>query len=112
LQLYIQERYNLERHLKSNKHLKKTGQLVKEVKYYHCDHPDCDYKSNRKWNLEQHIETHSDKHTLKCNACDFTCRGTKQIKRHIKTERHKKTVLENYENITVKNIVDGRDIYW
>ena len=100
---------SLDRHSKSQEHLKKiNGEPTKPVTDAKVD-PDgkfpcseCEKKFNHRWSLKQHMAFHSGDST--CKVCQTSFANVESLKRHEKSIEHQKSAAEP----KVQADVDGR----
>lgn len=97
---------NLNRHIQSKKHLKNTGELSR---FHHCTHEGCEYKNVRKCLVTQHLKTHDTytTHKFTCLGCNITMRGKTELKDHIRTETHKRVIIDEYPQCLIKKTIGG-----
>ena len=99
---------NYNRHNNSVKHKKAVGEIDK---FHHCDQ--CDYKSNRKYNLQLHISRMHDEnsevhHKFECVLCQKTFRDMFNLKVHTKSALHLRARIRAF-NAEKKQLDPVRD---
>ena len=72
-------------------------------KIFQCDQ--CNYTSNRKYNLKIHTKKHNQtttEHKFECAPCGLTFRCKSNLKVHINSGKHKKRIIEACPDACVK----------
>jgi hypothetical protein len=96
---------NFNRHLTSRKHLKNIGELSR---LHECDQ--CDYTSDRKYNVLIHLKTHDQgrRYKFHCTTCNYKAEDSKHLFDHVKRESHKKRIIKEFgDKIFVHKDIDG-----
>ena len=65
-------------------------------KIFQCDQ--CNYKSNRKYNLKIHYKKHTEtttEHKYECAPCGLTFRCKSNLKVHLASGKHKKRIIDS-----------------
>ena len=80
-------------------------------KIFKCEQ--CEYTSNRKYNLKIHMKKHNEtsiEHKYECAPCGITFRCKYNLKVHINSSRHKKRIIEACPDAVITTETKYNDI--